>query len=486
MKAPIIRGRKIRLAALLIGAAASMTLAQNGPNGAGASTPCTLSGKYTVSGKTAKLAGTTCDSDAQDVSAIYVKSLGALSMADVAVTSSGSTSSEDNSSFYGLNAAVLATRGSKIKIVAGSVSTTGTGGNGIFATGVGASIDVSKTIIRTTGDGAHGAMSSAGGMLTLADVTISTTGARAAAVATDRGGGTITVNKATLNTSGDRSPAIYSTGTIKITGGTMTAEGAEGAVVEGKNSLTLIDASLTGRKSRGVMLYQSSTGDSSSGRARFVMQGGSLTASEGPLFYVTNTTATVQLSNVNLTASEGKLVDASVGEWGRSGSNGGHLLLTAEHQTLPGSIVADANSSVAIKLQSGTTLNGSAKNAAVMLDASSTWNVSADSVVTSLVDASAISGNRVTNITGNGFDVHYDAGQPDNKYLGSKIYNLVSGGHLIPDNITAPQTNSNPSDNGNPNGNNFNNAGGGNRGGANGGNGNFGGGPGGGGGRHGR
>jgi len=58
--------------------------------------------------------------------------------------------------------------------------------------------------------------------------------------------------------------------------------------------------------------------------------------------------------------------------------------------------------------------------------------VTADSVLTGLIDVSGISGTSITNIIGNGHDVTYDAGLAANSALGGKTYTLVDGGHLLP------------------------------------------------------
>ncbi|HEY5530144.1 MAG TPA: hypothetical protein VIL51_11970 [Thermoleophilia bacterium] len=88
--------------------------------------------------------------------------------------------------------------------------------------------------------------------------------------------------------------------------------------------------------------------------------------------------------------------------------------------------------------QSGSALTGainSAKTAKAVnltLDSSSTWNVTADSYLTTLSDTDGISGTTVTNITGNGLTVYYDAGNSANNALGGKTYTLAGGGELKP------------------------------------------------------
>jgi hypothetical protein len=334
---------------------------------------------------------------------------------------------------------VLAYDGGAISISGSTITTSGTGANGAFASGTDASVVLSGDTITATGDGGHGVMATRGGTMTLKDVDITTGGGSSSAIATDRGGGTITVSGGTVATSGNNSADIYSTGAITVFNATMTSSGAEAAVIEGANSITLTDTSLSSSYDNkwGVMIYQSMSGDAQGTEGTFTMTGGSLayTSTEGPLFYVTNSTGKIDLKDVNLTVGSGVLLKASAGSWGTNGSNGGMAILTADGQTLSGDLVADDISALTLTLQNGSTLKGSinaddqAKSASLTLDASSTWTVTADSYLASLTDAGGVSGNSITNIIGNGNTVYYDASNSANSALGGLTYSLVNGGN---------------------------------------------------------
>ena len=323
-----------------------------------------------------------------------------------------------------------------------TVTTSGKGANGVFATDTGSSIDLKNVTIQASADGAHGVMATDGGSLTLNNVDITTSGGSSSAIATDRGGGTITVQGGRVRTSGGNSAGIYSTGTITVTNGTFIATGAEAAVIEGANSITLTDTSLSSSKAGkwGVMIYQSMSGDAQGTQGLFTMSGGALTdsATDGPLFYVTNSTGVINLKGVKAQAASGTLVKAASGYWGSSGFNGGTVLLTADGQTLNGNLVADALSSITVNLKNGSALTGAinaaktAKEANLTLDASSSWTVTADSYLSSLSDAAGISGSTFTNIRGNGHTVYYDASLAASRSLGGKTYDLFGGGTLKP------------------------------------------------------
>jgi len=391
-----------------------------------------LSGAYTLNGGTVATTNQTYTSVAEDVSAILVGGGSSLTLFNPTVKTSGESSSTENSSFYGLNAAVLATRSSQIMIYGGTVTTSGRGANGLFATGAGASVSMTGGSIKATGGGGHGVMASAGGALALTNVNIVTTSERAAPVATDRGSGTIVVSGGKMTSAGRGSPGIYSTGKITVFNAEFISTGAEAAVIEGRNSITLADCTLTGAARCGVMVYQSFSGDAEGREGTFTMTGGSLTATSGPLFFITNTKGVITLKRVKASATSGILVKAGVDRWGRTGSNGGKAVFTADEETLAGDLVAEASCSIHATLQNGTTLTGAIKDAALTIDATSKWKVTADSTLTSLTNTSEISGLSVSNIVGNGHSVRYDAGLAANKWLEGKTYTLSGGGQLLP------------------------------------------------------
>jgi hypothetical protein len=368
----------------------------------------------------------------KDMSAVYVKAAGKLDLIGPEIRTSGVTSSNDNSSFHGLNAAVLATEGAIVHVTGGYISTTGSGANGLFATGKGSSITMIGGEINASGEGAHGFMTTFGGEISVTDVHISTSGPHAAPIATDRGGGKVRVMGGTFKSAGDGSPGIYSTGDIQVSGADIHATGAEAAVIEGKNTIRVADTALRGDKLAGVMIYQSFSGDADGDTGNFMMRGGSLSAAVGPLFYVTNSVAIIELSEVKLETASGVLMRAAADRWGHKGTNGGQARLSVKDQTLVGDIVAETGSSASLQLEKDSLLRGKIINGALKLDASSKWEVTGPSVLTVLDNPAGIADGKFRNIIDNGNLVRYDAKNPANVVLGGKTYHLQDGGRLAP------------------------------------------------------
>ncbi len=392
----------------------------NGAPGGNAQTVETGTGATVLTdGQT--LSGGTYASIKADENAIRAE--GAITAALDGVTvekTGGAASSNDASSFYGLDAAILALDNATLNITGGTVTATAEGANGVFAYN-GATINIKDTVIKVTGGNAGGIEVSGGGKLAATNLTVNST--VKAAIRSDRGGGTLTVDGGTYTTSGSGgAPAIYSTANINASNATLTANDSEAVVVEGFNSVTLNNCTVTGNmqgtygQSSGenihnVMLYQSMSGDATKGTSSFTMTGGSLVSKNGDMFYVTNTSSVISLSGVKLTLADGALLlrvsgnDGSRG-WGAVGSNGGTATFNLSGQRASGNITVDAISKLDMKITGSSSFTGSinasgakASALSVTLDSSSTWTLTADSYV------SAFNGS-MSNVVTNGHTLY--------------------------------------------------------------------------------
>ncbi len=375
------------------------------------------SAKTTIQ-KNSTLSGKTYRSSGNNENALRITGA-TVTLSNVSIQKiSGATSNTEDGDFYGLNAALLATDGAQVTITDSTVQSSADNGNGLFSYGKGTSLTAKNVKISTTADHSGGIQTTGGASTTAENLTIRTTGNSSAAIRSDRGGGTVRVNGGTYHTSGSGSPAIYSTADIAVTGAQLTATHSEGAVIEGKNKIALTDCTLDGSMDstrvmgkntfteenvHGVMIYQSMSGDAEEGTSQFSMDGGTLISRKGDVFYVTNTDCTITLKNqvqIQQLDKTGVLLrvagnSASRG-WGKTGANGGTCTLTAENQALSGTISVDSISKLALKLDNGSSFTGSIEmpenaegsradsGVAVTLQKGAVWNLTADSVITSL------------------------------------------------------------------------------------------------------
>ncbi len=382
-------------------------------------------GAFTLNGGSASQTGQIYAGTAADQSAIYVINGGNLTLVSPTVTKTGGSSDVNKSSQYGLNAGVLANTAGVVSISGGSVTTDASGSNGLFASGAGSAIAMSNGTITTTGTASHGVDVTYGGAITLTNMTVTTSGDSASAgLSTDYGGGTVTFNGGTVTTAGSKSPTVYSTGVITVSNAKLNATGGPGGVIDGANAISIANSKLT-CKLNGFKVFRSAPG---SGTATITIDGGSIDVTAGDVFYVTTSSgaATAVLTvkgGASLSASTGNIVNADTGST---------VTFTADGETLAGNLIADSTSKVTGILQNKTRLTGMITRAALTIDSASSWNVTADSVLTSLTDSSAVSGSSVTNITGNGHLVYYDKSLAANSYLGGLTFTLANGGYLLP------------------------------------------------------
>ncbi|MCH1982832.1 hypothetical protein MCG98_09670 [Ruminococcus sp. OA3] len=397
----------------------------------------TLAGVYTVDGDVASSEDQSYSSEDANENTVLVKNGGSLTMSGAKLSKTGDTTSDDESNFYAVNAVVAATADSTITVSDTEIISDAEGANAVFATGSNAVVRADHITIHTMADSSRGLDATYGGTVTAENIDITTEGAHSAGLATDRGEGTIKAVNGTISTSGEGSPCIYSTGDISAENITGKAAGAQTMVIEGKNSITITGCDLSGAGENGVMLYQSTSGDAAEGTGVLTVKDSSLTtSSDGPMFYVTNTEAQVDLNNVSLNYSSGVLINVSGNEtnnWGTPGNNGGDLTFRAANQILNGSVLCDGISTVSMKLSDNTRFAGSIDadntgNVQISMDAGSTWNVAGDSYVSVITDDNT----SLSNIESNGHTIYYDASEEGNAWLSGSTIELSGGGSLTP------------------------------------------------------
>lgn len=358
---------------------------------------------------------TSLESTGTDENAALISNGAEVTFSNDAISRTSSDSQGgDNSSFYGVGAAVLATDGTAY-VKDSTVTTDSKGGAGLFAYGDG-TVYVADTDITTQQDTSGGIHAAGGGKLYAWNLNVETNGESSAAIRSDRGGGTMVVDGGTYTSNGVGSPAVYCTADIAVNNAELTANGSEAVCIEGLNSLRLYNSNLTGNMSDDdqndttwtVILYQSMSGDSEVGNSTFQMDGGTITSKNGGLFYTTNTECTITLKDVDITYNDdNEFFLQCTGNnnqrgWGQSGANGSDCNFTADSQDMKGNVIWDSISDLDFYMINGSTLEGAFVNdesnagnggdgyCNVVIDKDSTWTVTGDSTITSLSNAGTI------------------------------------------------------------------------------------------------
>ena len=356
----------------------------------------------------------------EDENAISISGDIKAKLSNIKVTKTGDSDGGDNTSFYGTNSGIIAKDGANVTLDNITVNTNATGANGVFSYGGsattnnsssdGTTVTIKNSTITTSKDNSGGIMTTGGGTMNATNLTINTAGTSSAAIRTDRGGGTVNVNKGTYTTTGKGSPAIYSTAKITVKNAKLVSKASEGIVIEGKNSVSLYNTTLTDTNNqlngqsttyKNIFLYQSMSGDASEGSSTFTAKKSTITTNKGDTFYITNTSAVINLENNTITNNDstGNFLRAKSDSWGTEGSNGGDVTLNLTNQKAVGNIVIDEVSTLEMNLTNGSYYEGSintkneAKSIKLVLDKSSKIKLTGDTYVTSLKNADATNSN---------------------------------------------------------------------------------------------
>ena len=362
----------------------------------------------------------------------------------------------DSSDFYGTNAAVFAYSNATLNITGGTITTNGSHANAVFAYDSGV-INITDTEITTSSNNSGGVMVTGGGTLNATNLTVETSGNSSAPIRSDRGGGTLTVEGGSYTSNGIGSPAIYSTADITVKNAKLTATTSEGVVIEGLNSVTLESTTVTDTNNtlngnsetyKNIFIYQSMSGDAETGTGTFTAKNSTFITNKGDHFFITNTTAVINLSGNKFTNNDtaGAFLRAQSGKWGNSGSNGGNVTLNATSQEIIGDIVIDSISSLNLNL-TGSYYKGTIENSGTVkltLDAKSIVVLTGDSYVTSLENATSNNSNIYASgykLYVNGTEVSINQGTAPESFLSGSAETITSEVQDVSSNDTGPSVN---------------------------------------------
>lgn len=353
-------------------------------------------------------------STTSDENAVSASGNISASLSSVNITKTGDSDGGDNTSFYGTNSGIIAKSGANLILKNINVETNAVGSNGVFSyggtsstsssSGDGTVVNISDSKITTKKDNSGGIMTTGGGSMNATNLVVNTAGTSSAAIRSDRGGGEVKVSKGTYTTTGKGSPAIYSTANITVNDAKLISKKSEGVVVEGKNSITLNNTTLTDTNTelngksttyKNIFIYQSMSGDADDGVNTFTAKNSKIITNKGDTIYVTNTKSNVVLENNTFINKDnsGSFLRIQKDSWGNNGSNGGEVTLNLKNQKVNGNIVVDSISTLYMKLENNSSYEGqinkdnTAKSITLVLDKNSKIKLTGNTYVTKLENA---------------------------------------------------------------------------------------------------
>lgn len=367
---------------------------------------------------------TFADSTAEKEVALRVGPGVSAKISDSTITKSAGDMTGDDSSFYGVNAGILAysedeATPAELELDNVIVETSSKGANGVFAYGD-ATIRIKDSTVTTNGAGGSGGiMVAGGGTLYAENCTVTTEGGSSAAIRSDRGSGKMVIDGGTYISNGSLgtgSPAIYCVADITASNCTLSADNAQAICFEGRNPCKLYNVFLEGRytasdddENCNVMVYQSMSGDSAEGTTFCTMVGGVLKANNvsengnAKMFYTTNTYSYISLCDVEMVYSDTMetfllcACNTNQRGWGRAGANGSECVLYTVDQDMKGNIIYDTWSFLGVYMTEGSTLEGAIqcrenngdRGCDLYTDSTAVWTVTGDSIVRDFHNADA-------------------------------------------------------------------------------------------------
>ena len=338
-----------------------------------------------------------------------------VKVSNIKIMKTGNSSSLRESDIYGKNAGIIANNKINAQISNSKIKTEGKGSSGIVATEDGTILKVENTQIETKEERSRGIVATDSAKIEANNVNVITRGYKASGVAIDFMYGEIELSDSEITTNGIDSVPIYSVGKITAKNSTLISNNAECVVIDGNNKVELENVIAVAGKKRGIALYY--TGPKTKGDiiGKITVTGGSLDVKDGPVIYVTNTTAEINLSNVNIKSNSNIFLQAKIDtddELSQEGTIekalGGKVILKAENQIIKGDILLDNESTLNMNLSSNSIYNGkvngdkTGKEIKITIDETSKWQLTGDSYIT-VLDNEDISNS---NIDLNGYKLY--------------------------------------------------------------------------------
>lgn len=316
---------------------------------------------YIVDGIDATIGSGVYESVKNDEVVFLVVNGGSLTIKNTIINKKGDSSIDE---VYGINSAI-AVIGNDSKAVVDNVklNTDGKGANAVFSTN-NSKVEISDSAISTIKDSSKALYSTYGGNITASNTNITTNGDDSTALESDKLGASIKIlGTSTIKTEGEESHIIHSNGNVQATGINATSNNSESMIIDGKNTVYLNESTITSNGKNVIMIYQSIDGaeaekNASTPISKLTMKNCNINYKEkGPIIYVTNTYATINLTN-NKFKTSGNFITAEGSKWGVKEKNGGKVIMVMSKQKVVGDVYADPLSAVTMRINNKSSYTG--------------------------------------------------------------------------------------------------------------------------------
>ena len=366
-------------------------------------------GTLVADGEEVTSEGEAIENSTADENVVVAKNGGTVRLTDCDLTKTGDVTVENNSLFYGVNSALNANGENTLVVMnGGTIECTGYGANAVTSVN-NSTVYIANVDIHTNAVTTHGIDSTYAGVIIADNLNIHTETTRSAPVATDRGGGTVSISNSTIEANGDASPLVYSTGDVQFYNVTGKATGSQIAVVDNMNTFMAYksDITTTFQSSNGnsFNVYKSVSGDAETmtgDRATLQLIQTKVTTDvgSGTVISVKGNDADIYIGQSELVhdAENISLINVGAGKGMMGGASASTANMTLAQETVAGDIICENSSVLVAWFTDATEWTGAANitdptqegtttvDAPITfnIDETSTWIVTADSVVSNL------------------------------------------------------------------------------------------------------
>ncbi|KAH8898853.1 hypothetical protein GQ53DRAFT_817084 [Thozetella sp. PMI_491] len=361
----------------------------------------------------------------------------------ITVVKSGYSSNLLTASFYGFNAAINVANGSRASMDHVNV-TVHNGAANLYAYGEGTVINVKDAWLYSSGPVSHGLYASGEGTIIGRNIKHFSGGFRSSSFAGDSPAGDIYVYDSVAHTQGIGSATYYALGTVHAENVISVAEKGPVVFADGPQNVTLVHCDGHAGLLGGAV-YFSSMQRQSGANLHLIDSKITVTGSKAPGLWFGNTIANVTIQSSEIVTDSGVLVVANYSQItqdfdhyaGYSENNQlqpAQVTVQVTESTLRGDIVAYNGSSISWNIARYSSWSGAAYSGyggaglQVIIDGTSTWNLTRESKVQSLI----VQDRSLKNIHSNGHTLHYDSDASANAWLKGKTVDLVGGGVAQP------------------------------------------------------
>lgn len=243
---------------------------------------------------------------------------------------------------------------------------------------------------------------------------------------------TVQEGKISINRTGGTAVNVVAGGAVELNETDITTDSWALCNVDG-GTVTFNDCIMKEGGVCGFLLYGAKSND---GHGTLNLNRNMLTVSDGPMFLVTNTNASIIMTGNKINGMTDELMSVKADYWGPKGANGGNASLILKKQSVSGDIKVDSLSSLELKLQKGARLNGRINpnenrcaQVKVKIESGAVWTVKGDTYLTSIEFTRPVK-KGLKQLKGKHV-IYYDPNDADNAPLGGREYK-TGGGKLCP------------------------------------------------------